>query len=128
LKIPVEFTKQIQYQRVKHIVDSYCLEGCEPLSFEQHLKKLLEIYPAYVVELALVEVLVAQWMRVPMQRGNRFLAEVEQHLYEWMHQPNRDRPISPYRITAEQFQTITGLDPTPVFNAIVAWSSLHDEN
>ncbi|HIK18789.1 MAG TPA: hypothetical protein IGS53_26380 [Leptolyngbyaceae cyanobacterium M33_DOE_097] len=128
MKIPVEFTKQIQYQRVKHIVDSYCLEGCDPLPFEHHLKKLLEIYPSYVVELALVEVLVAQWMRVPMQRGCRFLAEVEQHLHEWMHYSNRDRPLVPYRITAEQFQTITGLDPTPVFNAIVAFSALHHDN
>lgn len=105
----MELGEQIKQQRVKHIVRSYQLEGNETEAFHEYLNQLLNCYPAPMVELALVEVLVNSWLRVPMPRGRAFLAQAHEQLKRW-----EDRGITT-TIAPEQFHQITGLDPGPIF-------------
>ncbi|MDJ0702946.1 MAG: hypothetical protein QNJ46_06655 [Leptolyngbyaceae cyanobacterium MO_188.B28] len=105
----MEIEQQINQQRVKHVVSSYQLEGNEEAEFGAFLKQLLQKYPSTLIELALVEILVMTWLRIPPIRGVEFLFEVQKKLQEWESQP----VIS--TITPAQFQQITGLDPQPIF-------------
>lgn len=105
----MELGEQIKQQRVKHIVRSYQLEGNETEAFYENLNQLLSLYPAPLIELACVEVLVHHWLRVPMPRGCEFLAQVHEQLKQW-----EDRGIAT-TIAPEQFHQITGLDPGPIF-------------
>jgi hypothetical protein len=98
----------IGYQRVRHIVSSYRLDGTDK-SFQSYLDRLLLIYPAPLVELALVETLVDAWLHLPAMRGFEFLLHAQTKLMYW-----EDEPIVS-TITAEQFQAISGLDPSPIF-------------
>lgn len=107
----MEIGEQLRQQRVKHIVSSYQLSGSDSQAFHENLAKLLEQYPPPLIELALVETLVNCWWQVPMPRGCPFLTRVHEQLVTWQAQPI----IS--TIAPEQFQQITGLDPTPIFGA-----------
>lgn len=105
----MELEQQIEQQRVKHIVSSYQLEGEDAIAFHQYLKDLLAIYPSPVIELALVEVLVDGWLRLPMLRGCEFLTRTHDRIVSW-----QEHSITS-SIAPEEFLQITGLDPTPVF-------------
>ncbi len=115
----MELQEKIKRQRVQHIVESYHLDaGAE--SFQIELEALLVNYSTPLVELALVETLVAHWLKVPLLRGQDFLAEVSSLLNEWEHrifctEAGDDQAIA--CVTAAQFHQITGLDPTPIFGA-----------
>lgn len=117
----MDIEQQVKQQRVKHIVSSYHLpkdnnDTAERASaaddlekFNAYLAQLLERHPSPLVELALVQTLAQGWLRVPMLRGVPFLAIVDQQLQEW-----QQGPITT-AITPNQFQQITGLDPSPIF-------------
>ena len=105
----MEIEQQINQQRVKHVVNSYQLAGNEEAEFGVFLEQLLQKYPPTLIELALVEILVRTWLRIPPIRGVEFLCDVKKKLQEWETQP----VIS--TITPAQFQQITGLDPQPIF-------------
>ncbi len=93
--------------------------GTAATSFALELERLLTVYPPEWVELALVETLVERWMQMPLERGVAFLGPVSDRLQFWANHPLETR-ISP-----TQFQMITGLDPTQVFEG-VAWSPPED--
>ncbi|MEO0408031.1 MAG: hypothetical protein AAF289_11840 [Cyanobacteria bacterium P01_A01_bin.135] len=99
---------QISQQRVRHIVQSYHLDGGEG-SFFTYLEELMLHYPLPLIELSLVEILVESWLTVPFAKGEAFLDQVHGRLQQWEQQPIVSS------LTADQFRTITGLDPTPVF-------------
>jgi hypothetical protein len=103
--------KQIDQQRVKYIVDSYQLDGEEADSFWMELQVLLDSYPSALVELALVETLVAAWLSVPLVRGHAFLNRARTQLQTW------EETAIATTITPDQFQQITGLDASPIFGS-----------
>lgn len=105
----MEIREQLNRQRVKHIVSSYQLSGNEGNRFEAYLDELLQIYPYPLIELALIETLIDQWLSTPLMRGVEFLAQTHSKLKIWESQPIVST------ITPEQFQHIAGLDPTPIF-------------
>ena len=105
----MEIEQQINQQRVKHVVSSYQLAGNEEAKFDLYLEQLLKKYPPALIELALVEILVRTWLRIPPMRGMEFLSEAHKKLQEWEIQPIVSK------ITPAQFQQITGLDPQPIF-------------
>ena len=107
----MEIREQLNQQRVKHIVSSYQLGGQESSRFEAYLQELLQNYPYALVELALVETLIDQWLQLPFKRGIDFLTQTHDKLKNWEHQPIVST------ITPEQFQQIVGLDPTPIFGS-----------
>ena len=99
---------KLSQQRVQHIVQSYQLDGGDR-PFFPYLEELMQRYPHPLIELALAETLVANWLTVPFERGTAFLSQVHLRLQHWEHEPI----IS--SLTSDQFSTITGLDPAPVF-------------
>lgn len=100
-------------QRRHHIVESYDLRGEAPGDrFQASLDRLSRHYPAPLLELALVEVLSQHWLRTPRPRGLRFLALVRRHLRQWQTSPIEST------LTRSQFESITGLDPTPIFGPV----------
>jgi hypothetical protein len=108
----MEMSDRLQDQRLQHILDSYALMGDEPEKFTLSLQRLLEIYPHFLVELALVETLVKHWLRVPMPRGLAFLQGVTTRLAQW-----ETPPVESF-LTPSQFEQITGLAPHPVFDSV----------
>lgn len=125
----MELQERIKRQRVQHIVDSYRLTG-EAESFQAALETLFAHYPMPLVELALVETLVIHWLKVPLLRGQDFLAEVSSLLKAWEHRvllnENDEEPAIAC-VSADQFYQITGLDPTPIFG-VAARSSMPASN
>lgn len=107
----MELQDHLNQQRVKHIIDSYQLEGGDGDRFTIYVNELLEAYPAPLIELALTEALVDGWASVPMVRGIEFLKKAHDKLKDWDEQPI----IS--TVTPAQFHHVTGLDPTPVFGS-----------
>ncbi len=107
----MEIWQQLSRQRVKHIVSSYQLAGDEVNQFESYLEDLLNRYPCPLIELALVETLIDNWLSVPLTRGIAFLTQAHDKLKLWDTQPIVST------ITPEQFQQIAGLDPTPIFGS-----------
>jgi hypothetical protein len=105
----MELQDQLKRQRVRHIVSSYQLDGSEPEAFAQFLDDLLLLYPSGLVELALVDVLAASWLHIPMEKGCAFLEKTHALLRLWRDQGVRSS------ITSDQFQQVTGLDPGPLF-------------
>jgi hypothetical protein len=99
------------YQRICHIVTSYELSGDDPAPFEAYLESLLQAFPEPLIELAIVETLVQQWLRVPLLRGIEFLQTAHQVLQGW------DQVVES-RLTPGHFEMITGLDPAPIFKAL----------
>jgi hypothetical protein len=108
----MEIREKLNQQRVKHIVSSYQLGGNEESYFDSYLEELLQIYPYPLIELALVETLIDQWLSVPLTRGVEFLAQTHSKLKAWEEQPIVST------ITPEQFHHIAGLDPSPIFGSI----------
>lgn len=114
----MEIGAQLSRQRVKHIVSSYQLDGNDTAAFEQNLHLLLDHYPSPLVELALVQTLVDSWLQVPLLRGCAFLAKTYDLLKQWeqaFFQGDSLIQELTSTISPEQFQQITGLDPTPIF-------------
>ncbi|MDX2215381.1 MAG: hypothetical protein SFY66_19110 [Oculatellaceae cyanobacterium bins.114] len=107
----MDIQEEINRQRIKHIISSYQLGGSEADQMELYLNELVENYPMPLIELALVETLVDHWLTVPLLRGRDFFSQAHDKLKDWESQPI----IS--TITPEQFQQITGLDPSPVFGS-----------
>lgn len=103
--------ERIQQQRVKSIISSYQLAGQDTDAFDSRLDDLLQNYPAPLLELAMVESLIENWLRMPMARGCAFLAQVQQRLDQW------EARSFHTTIAPEQFQQITGLSPDPVFGS-----------
>ncbi|NJO81255.1 MAG: hypothetical protein HC827_24020 [Cyanobacteria bacterium RM1_2_2] len=103
--------QQLNRQRVKHIVSSYQLGGQESNRFDSYLEELLQVYPHPLVELALIETLIDQWLTVPLIRGMEFLLQTHSKLKAWENQPIVST------ITPEQFRQIAGLDPAPIFGS-----------
>ena len=101
--------ERINQQRVKHIVSSYQLDGEEVEAFADGLEALLHTYGMPLIELALVETLVANWMNVPMQKGVLFLRQVHDRLKSW------ETHAIDSSLTPQEFQQLTGLDPSPIF-------------
>lgn len=114
VKIGVFMTleEKISYQRVKHIISSYQLDGTEGDAFASCLEELLDVYATPIIELALAETLAAVWLRVPMPRGIEFLSCVDDRLQAWA-LDGITRTLTP-----EEFHHITGLDPLPVFQSL----------
>ena len=116
----MEIGAQLKRQRIKHIISSYRLDGNEAEAFDRELGLLINHYPLPLIELALVETLVASWVQVPIVRGCKFLAEAQQQLQAWEIQSlQRGVATQPCfsTVSPEQFRQITGLDPTPIFGA-----------
>ena len=101
----------LNQQRVKHIIDSYQLNGDDTERFNRYLNELFQTYPAPLIELALTETLVDGWASVPMKRGVDFLNKSHDKLKEW------DITSIVSTVTPDQFQHVTGLDPQPVFGS-----------
>lgn len=102
-------------QRIYHIVTSYCLSGDEPMPFDAYLIDLMQVFPEPLIELAIVEVLVQQWLQVPLVRGLAFLQKTHQMLSTWQSQQIESR------LTPASYELITGLEPAPVFKRLEAW-------
>ena len=107
----MEIWEQVSRQRVKHIVSSYQLAGDVADHFFAYLENLLQAYPSALIELALIETLVDNWLSVPLLRGLEFLTQAHCKLKTWESQSITST------ITPEQFHQITGLDPSPVFGS-----------
>jgi hypothetical protein len=107
----MEIWQQLNRQRVKHIVSSYHLNGDEGNQFDRYLEELFDCYPCPLIELALIETLIDHWLSVPLVRGVEFLTQAHNKLKQWDVQPIVST------ITPEQFQQISGLDPTPIFGS-----------
>ena len=117
-----EVQQRIGQQRVKHIVDSYLLKGTDdPDSFNAYLNDLLAHYPHGLVELALVETLVKNWLQVPMQKGIPFLATARERLQQWQAEPVNERSLHS-QLTPSQFAQVTGLDAQLAFLALTRLS------
>ncbi|MGF1512519.1 MAG: hypothetical protein ACFB5Z_02310 [Elainellaceae cyanobacterium] len=107
----MDLHEKIGQQRIKYIVDSYCLAGEEQISFFAYLDGLMQTYPLPLIELSLAETIVENWLSAPFHRGVDFLNQAHARLKYWEVQPITSS------ITSTQFSTITGLDPSPVFGA-----------
>jgi hypothetical protein len=119
----MELKEKLKRQRVKYIVSSYQLDHVDRDQFNIVLDMLLQEYPAPLVELAIAETLVANWLTVPMPKGCAFLSQTQSYLKAWeTHVASCHADFAQAHIhcslTPEQFQQITGLDPTPVFYRI----------
>lgn len=104
--------QRIGQQRVQHIVDSYLLKGNEPKAFDTYLRHLLGQYPDGLVELALVETIVKNWLTIPMQKGIPFLTIAHDQIKQWQ------QGVQNISLTHSQFQQITGLDPETAFTPL----------
>lgn len=139
-KRPMEIQQRINQQRIQHIIDSYLLAGTdqgrtdqartglaenEPVSeasdngaqFATYLSDLLAQYAPGLIELALVETLVRNWLRVPMQKGLPFLSLTHDRLKLWQQENIDGKPLSS-TLTPGQFSQITGLDAQVTFAAL----------
>ncbi len=104
--------QQVDRQRVKYIVSSFRLAGDETARFDDRLEALIENYPLAWLELALAEVVVLNWLIVPMPRGLAIIRQVQSLLRQW------ERHGVTHLLNPQEFQRVTGLDPNPVFQAL----------
>ena len=104
-----DIQEKLNRQRIQHIISSYQLSDQEN-GFNRYLDELMQDYPQPLVELALVETLIDQWL-APLRRGSEFLAQTHSKLQTWENCPIVST------ITPAQFQQIVGLDPTPIFGS-----------
>jgi hypothetical protein len=115
----MELKEELKRQRIKYIVSSYQLDRVDADQFDAVLDMLLADYPAPLVELAIAEALVENWLTVPMPKGCAFLNQIHDYLKAWENSDAQSAaaPALPIHcsITPNQFQQITGLDPSPVF-------------
>jgi hypothetical protein len=118
-EVAMELGEQLNRQRVKHIVSSYQLDSEDTKPFNDYLDGLLRVYPAPLIELAMVETLVDGWLKVPMLKGREFLVKAHELMKTWEGQINEPSGSAESKIVStiapEQFQQITGLDPSPIF-------------
>jgi hypothetical protein len=105
----MQLKEQLDRQRVKYIVSSYQLAAEDTEQFDRYLDDLLEEYPTSLIELALVENLIDNWLKMPMPRGCVFLEQTHQRLRKW------ENCIVTSTVSPSQFQQVTGLDPRPIF-------------
>ncbi|MEO0457491.1 MAG: hypothetical protein AAF152_13065 [Cyanobacteria bacterium P01_A01_bin.114] len=105
----MDIQTRISRQRVKHIVDSYQLEGDDANAFVLYLASLLDEYRPALIELAMVEAIVESWSVIPLLRGTPFLEKVHKRLNQW-----RQSPIES-SLSPAHFEQITGLDAVAVF-------------
>lgn len=106
----MDIQSELSRQRVKHIVDSYHLQGDEIALCDGYLDDLMSLFPMPAVELALVETLTQNWLTIPMPRGKAFFEKAEALLKQWKESQEVETTVS-----MEQFRQITGLDPAPIF-------------
>ncbi len=115
----MKFQEAVQQQRVKYIISSYRLNQADSRGFDDYLEMLMVYYPLPLIELALVETLIQNWLQVPMKRGDEFLAQAHAQLQIWEGYALIQAGTAPCAIastiTPEQFQQITNLDPSPIF-------------
>ncbi|AFY72221.1 hypothetical protein Syn7502_00046 [Synechococcus sp. PCC 7502] len=104
----MELWEQVSRQRVQYIIDSYELDGEDGEDFNDYLEELLIAYAPPQIELAIVETIVASWLKLPSTKGIEFMEQAHERLKAW--ESNFQITITP-----SQFRQITGLDPTPVF-------------
>jgi hypothetical protein len=112
-----EIQQRIAHQRIQHIVDSYSLTDNQTEAFETYLSELTQQYPLGLIELALVQTLVKNWLSVPMKKGVSFLVAAQEQLNQWQRQAKETRIQS--TLTPSQFEQITGLDPTGAFISLM---------
>ncbi|MEM9151613.1 MAG: hypothetical protein AAGB19_14320 [Cyanobacteria bacterium P01_F01_bin.3] len=113
----MELQQRIGQQRIQHIVDSYTLKGKETVAFENYLSELVGQYPSGLIELALVETLIKDWLTIPMDKGLPFLTKAHNWLKQWSQNQNMHLPHC-LSLTPSQFSQITGLDAQIAFDAI----------
>ena len=107
----MELREQVNQQRVKHIISSYHLAGNHPVEMDGYLEELFQTYATPLIELALVETLVDHWLQLSTVRGIEFFRQAHAKLKDWEAHPIVST------ITPDQFQQITGLDPSPIFGS-----------
>jgi hypothetical protein len=108
----ITLRQRVDQQRVKHIIESFHLCGQDGSRFDARLDQLLGEYPSTWIELAIAEVLVLNWLIVPLPRGLEVLRQVHNLLAQW-----QDHGLTNL-LTELEFQRITGLDPVPVFYSL----------
>jgi hypothetical protein len=108
----ITLRQRVDQQRVKHIIESFQLAGQDDCQFGDRLDQLLGEYPSTWIELAIVEVLVVNWLVVPLPRGLAVLRQVHNLLAQWQQHGLTNL------LTEDEFQRITGLDPVPVFYSL----------
>lgn len=108
----MELWEQVSRQRVHYIIDSYELQGEDMEDFDDYLEELLIAYAPPQIELAIVETIVASWLKLPLTKGIEFMEQSHERLRAWENVSNFQTSL-----TASQFQQITGLDPVPVFGS-----------
>jgi hypothetical protein len=115
----MELQEAIQRQRIRYIISSYGLHDVTVQGFDDYLEILMATYPWPLIELALVETLIKNWLQIPMVRGYEFLTQVHEHLQSWeeyaLLQPESRPCAIASTVTPDQFQQITNLDPGPIF-------------
>ena len=107
----MDIQERITRQRVKHIVDSYQLDGNDVDAFADNLAKLLDSYPQSLIEIALVEGIIKGWSEVPMQRGMPFIQGVQERLRSWQ---SKLDPSSQLFSTFQSVPTVTALGGTSI--------------
>ncbi len=104
---------EVAYQkRIQFIVTSYNLAGYDAQAFETGLRTLMGQVPLLLLELAIAETLVHQWLKVPFERGVLFLERTRHLLMLWQ-KGQFDCHLTPFH-----FEMVTGLDPTPTFERL----------
>ncbi len=108
----ITLRQRVDQQRVKHIIESFHLSGQDGSRFDDRLERLLGEYSSTWLELAIAEVLVLNWLIVPLPRGLEVLRQVHNLLVQWQAHGMTNL------LTELEFQRITGLDPVPVFYSL----------
>ena len=104
--------ERVSWQRVAYIVESYELAGDDGETFDAYLAELMDRHALPIIELAFAESILDLWTVIPLPRGISFLDHAHQILQEWA-----ENGVSS-RLMPTDFQQITGLDPTPVIQAL----------
>lgn len=99
-------------QRISHIFNAYQLWGSQSERVQQQVTQLLAQYPAPLMELAIAEVLVQQWLTALFPRGTQFIDRVHQ----WL-DTCATVGVS-LTVLPPQFQAITGLEPHGVYSQL----------
>lgn len=107
----MKLEERLNRQRVQYIVTSYSLDSENPQQFAADLNNLFDRYPTALIELALVEALVDNWLSIYSVKGGGFLNQVDRQLQRWQSETITST------ITPEQFSQITGLTSDPVFGS-----------
>lgn len=99
---------EIKKQRVKHIVNSYQLEGEDAEACATELNDLFQTYAPELIELALAETIALNWLTVPMPRGLPFFTQVRSLLDRWQAESIQ------LTLTPAEFEQLTGLSAEPI--------------